>query len=168
MKITKVIAIIVLIVLVGIQFVPTKRNKSDVTPQTDFMLVSEVPITIPNQLKVSCYDCHSNNTSYPWYNKVQPIAWFLENHIKNGDVFYQTLDSLTGLISSGQMEKEFLLRRGRIVVESDEKYANGISGLLGYAATSESAPAVQQQVTQQQTQKQSEKKKGLLQRIFGF
>ena len=84
MKITKVIAIIVLIVLVGIQFVPTKRNKSDVTPQTDFMLVSEVPITIQNQLKVSCYDCHSNNTSYPWYNKVQPIAWFLENHIKEG------------------------------------------------------------------------------------
>ena len=84
MKITKVIAIIVLIVLVGIQFVPTKRNKSDVTPQTDFMLVSEVPITIQNQLKVSCYDCHSNNTSYPWYNNVQPIAWFLENHIKEG------------------------------------------------------------------------------------
>ena len=81
MKITKVIAIIVLIVLVGIQFVPTKRNKSDVTPQTDFMLVSEVPITIQNQLKVSCYDCHSNNTSYPWYNNVQPIAWFLENQM---------------------------------------------------------------------------------------
>ena len=33
---------------------------------------------------MSCYDCHSNNTSYPWYNKVQPIAWFLENHIKEG------------------------------------------------------------------------------------
>ena len=42
------------------------------------------PITIQNQLKVSCYDCHSNNTSYPWYNNVQPIAWFLENHIKEG------------------------------------------------------------------------------------
>jgi hypothetical protein len=30
---------------------------------------------------VSCYDCHSNNTYYPWYNKIQPVAWFLENHI---------------------------------------------------------------------------------------
>lgn len=92
---------------------------------------------------------------------------FLENHIKNGDVFYQTLDSLTGLISSGQMEKEFLLRRGRVVVETDGKYANGISGLLGYAIP-QPAPPVQQQATQQQTQKQPEKKKGLLQRIFGF
>ena len=51
MKITKVIAIIVLIVLVGIQFVPTKRNKSDVTPQTDFMLVSEVPNYYPESAK---------------------------------------------------------------------------------------------------------------------
>ncbi|MEH6766111.1 MAG: heme-binding domain-containing protein, partial [Aequorivita antarctica] len=35
-------------------------------------------------LQESCYDCHSNNTDYPWYNKVQPIAWFLEHHIKEG------------------------------------------------------------------------------------
>ncbi|SIQ12748.1 heme-binding domain-containing protein [Maribacter ulvicola] len=84
MKILKVIAIIALVVLVGIQFVPTEPNQNDVTPQTDFMLVNEVPIAIQNQLKVSCYDCHSNNTNYPWYNKVQPVAWFLENHIKEG------------------------------------------------------------------------------------
>ena len=32
----------------------------------------------------SCYDCHSNNTKYTWYNKVQPVAWFLEDHVKEG------------------------------------------------------------------------------------
>ena len=31
---------------------------------------------------MSCYNCHSNNTQYPWYNKIQPVAWFLEGHIK--------------------------------------------------------------------------------------
>ena len=35
-------------------------------------------------LQESCYDCHSNNTEYPWYNKVQPVAWFLEDHIQEG------------------------------------------------------------------------------------
>ena len=35
-------------------------------------------------LQESCYDCHSNNTEYPWYNKVQPVAWFLEDHINEG------------------------------------------------------------------------------------
>jgi len=31
-----------------------------------------------------CYDCHSNNTVYPWYNKIQPISYLMENHIKEG------------------------------------------------------------------------------------
>jgi hypothetical protein len=35
-------------------------------------------------LQGSCYDCHSNNTSYPWYNRIQPVAWFLQSHITDG------------------------------------------------------------------------------------
>ena len=69
---------------VGIQFIPTTRNQSEVVPKTDFILVNDVPNDIKNKLQVSCYDCHSNNTIYPWYNKVQPVAWFLEDHIKEG------------------------------------------------------------------------------------
>ncbi len=47
-------------------------------------IVNNVPKKNQNKLQVSCYDCHSNNTAYPWYNKIQPVAWFLEDHIKNG------------------------------------------------------------------------------------
>ena len=84
MKIVKIIAIVLLVVFVGIQFIPSSRNQSDSVPETDFMLVNDVPENIQNKLQVSCYDCHSNNTQYPWYNKVQPVAWFLEDHIKEG------------------------------------------------------------------------------------
>lgn len=84
MKIVKIIAVILLVVFVGIQFIPTKRNQSNVVPETDFMLVNNVPETIQKKLQISCYDCHSNNTQYPWYNKVQPVAWFMQNHIKEG------------------------------------------------------------------------------------
>lgn len=84
MKNIKVIALILLIFFVGIQFVPTVRNQSESTPKTDFMMVNRVPKNINEKLQLSCYDCHSNNTSYPWYNKVQPVAWFLESHIKKG------------------------------------------------------------------------------------
>ncbi len=73
-----------LVAFVGIQFIPTTRNQSDSVPSTDFMLVNNVPKNIQNKLQISCYDCHSNNTQYPWYNKVQPVAWFLEDHIKEG------------------------------------------------------------------------------------
>jgi len=84
MKIVKIIAIILLVALVGIQFIPTTRNQSDSVPSTDFMLINNVPENIKKKLQVSCYDCHSYNTQYPWYNKVQPIAWFMEDHIKKG------------------------------------------------------------------------------------
>lgn len=32
----------------------------------------------------SCYDCHSNNTRYPWYAEIQPVGWWLADHIKEG------------------------------------------------------------------------------------
>ena len=32
----------------------------------------------------ACYDCHSNNTTYPWYSNIQPMGWLLANHIKEG------------------------------------------------------------------------------------
>lgn len=82
MKIGKKVAIILLVVFLGIQFVPTKRNQSDNISASDIMIVYKVPEQIENKIKVSCYDCHSNNTQYPWYNKIQPVAWFLEGHIK--------------------------------------------------------------------------------------
>tara|TARA_R110002050_G_scaffold200990_1_gene336056 strand:- start:3877 stop:4332 length:456 start_codon:yes stop_codon:yes gene_type:complete len=82
MKSVKIITLVLLVAFVGIQFVPTVRNQSDLVPETDFILVNTVPKNINEKLQVSCYDCHSNNTAYPWYNKVQPVAWFLEGHIK--------------------------------------------------------------------------------------
>lgn len=84
MKVVKIIAIVLLVVFVGIQFIPTTRNQSEGVPKTDFMLVNNVPNNIKNKLQISCYDCHSNNTNYPWYNKIQPVTWFLEDHIKKG------------------------------------------------------------------------------------
>lgn len=84
MRILKIIALILLVVFIGIQFIPTERNQSHLVPKTDFLMVNKTPEAIGELLQVSCYDCHSNNTAYPWYNKIQPIAWFLEDHILEG------------------------------------------------------------------------------------
>jgi hypothetical protein len=97
MKIVKNIVLVLLVAFVGIQFIPTKRNQSDTIPVTDFILVNNVPNNIKRKLQVSCYDCHSNNTNYPWYNKTQPVAWFLEDHIKEGksELNFSEWDSLS-------------------------------------------------------------------------
>ncbi len=84
MRVVKIIAWILLIVLVGIQLIPTEFNQSDTVPETDFMDVNKPPASVIKTVQTSCYDCHSSNTSYPWYNKVQPMAWYLQHHINEG------------------------------------------------------------------------------------
>jgi len=84
MRIVKIIALVLLVCFVGIQFMSTELNQSNIVPKTDFLLVNNPSENISTLLQESCYDCHSNNTEYPWYNKIQPIAWFLENLIADG------------------------------------------------------------------------------------
>jgi len=81
MNILKISIFIFFVVFVGIQFIPTARNQSNEVLATDFIKFFNAPNNIESLLKTSCYDCHSNNTIYPWYNKIQPISWFLEGHI---------------------------------------------------------------------------------------
>ena len=76
---------IVLIVLVGIQFVPVQRNEIEPVTNADFIEHYESPIVIGNIIRASCYDCHSNQTKYPWYSNVQPIGFLLQNHISEGN-----------------------------------------------------------------------------------
>ncbi|GAB3338592.1 heme-binding domain-containing protein [Marivirga atlantica] len=75
---------IVLIVLVGIQFVPVQRDEIEPVTNADFIEHYESPIVIGNIIRASCYDCHSNQSKYPWYSNVQPIGWLLQNHISEG------------------------------------------------------------------------------------
>ncbi|PCH49878.1 MAG: hypothetical protein COC22_06200 [Flavobacteriaceae bacterium] len=84
MHFIKKVLLILLIVLVGIQFIPTKRNQNQQILESDISKTFTLPAEIQTIFKNSCYDCHSNNTNYPWYNKIQPVSWLLENHIKEG------------------------------------------------------------------------------------
>jgi hypothetical protein len=72
-----------LIILFVVQFIrPTKNNSNDNTHHISTKY--RVPAEVDTILKVACYDCHSNNTAYPWYSNLQPAAWFLSNHVKDG------------------------------------------------------------------------------------
>ncbi len=44
----------------------------------------EAPQEIVSILKRSCYDCHSNKSTYPWYDRVAPVSWIVKDHVKNG------------------------------------------------------------------------------------
>jgi uncharacterized membrane protein len=80
----KRVAFTLLLVLIGIQLIQPARNKSGQVLSTDFAKIYVVPGNVQTILQNACYDCHSNNTHYPWYSRMQPIAWIMARHIKNG------------------------------------------------------------------------------------
>lgn len=72
------------IVLIVIQFIRPAQNKSTNSQPNDIGVVMNVPDDVSITLRKACYDCHSNNTNYPWYAGIQPMAWWLNDHIKEG------------------------------------------------------------------------------------
>ena len=71
------------ILLIIIQFIrPEKNESNDLT--NDISNKYEVPADVNHLLQVSCNDCHSNKTEYPWYANIQPVAWWLDDHIQDG------------------------------------------------------------------------------------
>jgi hypothetical protein len=43
-----------------------------------------VPANVQLVLQKACSDCHSNNTEYPWYTHIQPVGWWLQDHVNEG------------------------------------------------------------------------------------
>lgn len=80
----KKILLILLVVFVIIQFIHPKKNISDGPQANNIETKFSIPADVKTILQKACYDCHSNNTKYPWYNKVQPVAWWLANHVDEG------------------------------------------------------------------------------------
>ena len=83
-RVLKIMLAIVLFIFIAIQFYQPALNvdKGQVYT-TDFTQVYKMPIEVKAMLQTSCYDCHSNNTNYVWYDYVQPMRALVENHIKN-------------------------------------------------------------------------------------
>lgn len=76
--------IILLVAIIAIQFYPAELPVTTLANPQDILLVEEVPLAVSAILKTSCYDCHSNETQYPWYSSVAPISWWLSEHIRHG------------------------------------------------------------------------------------
>ncbi len=78
------IVIGLLILLVVIQFIPTTKNSGEAMGENDIAHLVNVPADVQEILNVSCNDCHSNHTNYPWYSKIQPIGFWLDEHVEDG------------------------------------------------------------------------------------
>ena len=80
----KKIMLVLLAALVVIQFIHPKKNKAEGPQPNHIGNVYTIPGDVKTILAKACNDCHSNNTVYPWYAKVQPIDWWLNKHVVDG------------------------------------------------------------------------------------
>ena len=73
----------ILALLVIIQFFRPEKNLSDES-LFDVHQGYYIPANINLILQKACNDCHTNKTRYPWYSDIQPAAWWMANHVKEG------------------------------------------------------------------------------------
>ena len=143
MKAVKIIVITLALLFIAIQFIPSgiPENK----PEIKNSIVNSNMATVPvlDQLRKSCFDCHSNQVQFPWYSKLAPSSWLLAAHIRNGKSHLNfsewenysnrekigLLEEIKDEVGSGKMPlKSYLLIHKDAKLNSEE-----ISALLAWA-----------------------------------
>jgi len=84
LKILKWLAVAVVVVLIGLQFVRPARTNPPVDPSQTIYARQQVSPQVAAILDRSCQDCHSNTTRWPWYSNVAPVSWFVIDHVNHG------------------------------------------------------------------------------------
>ena len=80
----KKLAIGLLILFIAAQFIQPSLNQGSSIGQQDISHAVSIPGNVMQVLKKSCFDCHSNQTTYPWYDRISPISWWVADHVNDG------------------------------------------------------------------------------------
>ncbi|MDY8137807.1 heme-binding domain-containing protein [Aquimarina sp. 2201CG5-10] len=83
-KILKKVGIALLIILLVMQFIRPDKNESGYESVAYFETATKPTEAIQTILKDKCYDCHSNQTIYPWYAEIAPVSYWLSDHVEEG------------------------------------------------------------------------------------
>jgi len=115
-------------------FQPAKNNKIE-NPQNDIVFAVQIPAGVKQKIVNACYDCHSEKTAYPFYNRVAPVSWLMANHIRKGKenlnfsawATYERKDQIKLLtaicdeLTEGEMPlKSYVLMHSKAVINKKE------------------------------------------------
>jgi nickel-dependent lactate racemase len=116
-KIVKGILLLALAAFVVMQFIRPDKNESGYESVKTFESETGVQGELAVMLKAKCYDCHSNQTVYPWYAEIAPASYWLSDHVKDGKKHFNVsaweqysakkkdhkLDELIEMVEDGEM-----------------------------------------------------------------
>ena len=80
----KKISITLLCLIIAIQLIRIDKNNPPAPLAKDFLQLHGAPGDIQELITTSCYDCHSNQSIYPWYSNVAPVSWWIKHHVNEG------------------------------------------------------------------------------------
>ncbi len=84
MKWIKRFLMLALVALVVMQFIRPDKNEGGYESLATFLAETKPTPAVEATLQSACYDCHSNQTNYPWYNNIAPVSYWLDEHIIDG------------------------------------------------------------------------------------
>lgn len=117
----KKMLVLLVLVAVAIQFIRPNRSNPKVNPTEELIAVANPPAEVQSILKKACYDCHSNETVWPWYTNITPVNWFVANHVKEGreKLNFSTFGSLSPADRSEALgEAAETIQEGEMPLES--------------------------------------------------
>ena len=139
MSLFKKILTAIVIILLAMQFIRPDRNIDNQASSTDISGVFSVPDSVKVILQNACYDCHSNNTRYPWYVNIQPAGWWMAGHISDakGDLNFsefggytprKQISKLEGV--AGVIEKDFMPLKSYKMMHKSARLSSDEKNLL--------------------------------------
>jgi hypothetical protein len=97
----------------------------------------------------ACFDCHSNETVWPWYSHVAPFSWLLQGHVEEGRRAlnfsdwsrpYEEADESSEVVLRGSMptwDYRLVHPHARLSVTERQTLAAGLAATLGHGRARE-------------------------------
>jgi hypothetical protein len=83
-RLMKLLGLALVLILLVLQFFQPDQNNAPADPELDMLSLVSPPDESAELIRKACYDCHSNQTDYPWYSRISPVSWYLDKHIREG------------------------------------------------------------------------------------
>lgn len=80
----RLIWLVIILLIVIIQLIPNHKPEVILSNDNDLIYNNKLPESVESILRTSCYDCHSNESKYPWYSYIAPVSWLVIRDIKVG------------------------------------------------------------------------------------
>jgi hypothetical protein len=154
----KKILVGLLFVFIFLQFIRPSRNISEGKSPNHISNKYAVPANVATVLEKACYDCHSNNTIYPWYTNIQPVGLWMQNHVNEGkgelnlDEFltyspkkaHHKLEEVMEMVKEGEMPLEsytWIHKNAKLSQEEKVALTDWASATMKQIATENNLPA---------------------------